>query len=106
MKTSEIQKQLKKLNIDNHTKEAITTLIDIKTENDMREVIKEIGALKNVLENRITSLDNKFESKFNVLENRITSLDNKFDNRISNFKWTVGITGIGLAIIGLIIKYG
>ena len=95
MKTSEIQKQLKKLNIDNHTKEAITTLIDIKTENDMREVIKEIGALKNT-----------FESKFNVLENRITSLDNKFDNRISNFKWTVGITGIGLAIIGLIIKYG
>ncbi len=88
MKTSEIQKQLKKLNIDNHTKEAITTLIDIKTENDMREVIKEIGALKN------------------VLENRITSLDNKFDNRITNFKWTVGVTGIGLAIIGLIIKYG
>ncbi len=113
MKTSEIQKQLKKLNIDNHTKEAITTLIDIKTENDMREVIKEIGALKNtfeskfnVLENTITSLDNKFESKFNVLENRITSLDNKFDNRISNFKWTVGVIGIGLAIIGLIIKYG
>ncbi len=84
MKTSEIQKQLKKLNIDNHTKEAITTLIDIKTENDMREVIKEIGALKNT-----------FESKFNVL-----------DNRISNFKWTVGVIGIGLAIIGLIIKYG
>ena len=52
----------------------------------MREVIKEIGALKNVLENRITSLDNKFESKFNVLENTITSLDNKFDNRITNFK--------------------
>ena len=95
MKTNEIQKQLKKLNIDDNTKTAITTLIDIKTENDMREVIKEIGALKNT-----------FESKFNVLENRITSLDNKFDNRISNFKWTVGITGIGLAIIGLIIKYG
>ncbi len=102
MKTSEIQKQLKKLNIDNHTKEAITTLIDIKTENDMREVIKEIGALKNTFESKF----NVFEGKLNVLENRITSLDNKFDNRISNFKWTVGITGIGLAIIGLIIKYG
>ncbi len=66
MKTSEIQKQLKKLNIDDNTKTAITTLIDIKTENDMREVIKEIGALKNTFESKF----NVFESKLNVLENR------------------------------------
>ena len=76
-------------------------MIDIKTENDMREVIKEIGALKNTFESKFHVLENAFESKFHVLENTITSLDNKFDNRITNFKWTAGTTGTGLAIIRL-----
>lgn len=77
MKRSDTHKQTSQIQADDQTKQALLQLIDQKIEHDVDRIL------------------DKIDSKFDTLE-----------NRISNFKWTMTAVGIGIAIVGLIIKYG
>jgi len=77
MKHSETNEQLVKIEATEETKQALLELIDLKIEHDMEKIL------------------NKIDSKFDTV-----------NNRIDNFKWTMTIVGVGIAIVGLIIKYG
>jgi anion-transporting ArsA/GET3 family ATPase len=61
MKTNEVKKLSKDIN-DN-----LLELIDLKIDNDMREVINKIEVLQNKSENEFKRIEDNFNTKFNMI---------------------------------------
>ena len=57
MNLTKINENSELLNADKKQKKAIFTLIDLKTNQDMKEVILEIRALRTEMESRLSTLE-------------------------------------------------
>ena len=89
MELHEINKIIKSLP-EKH-KDAILKLIDIKTNEDMREVIQ-----------TIKHLENRVDSQIKHLENRVDSQISRVDSQIKIILWVLGI--IITLIVSVILK--
>jgi hypothetical protein len=56
MKSKEINDSIEKLNVDAQTRKGILEIIDIKIENDMKEVLNEIKRLEDNFSTKFTML--------------------------------------------------
>jgi hypothetical protein len=70
-------------NLDNKQKSAILELIDLKTNQDMREVISEIRLLKSDM-----------DTKFSAIDTKITTL-----------QWAIYLIGLIISISALFAKF-
>ncbi|SUO90267.1 hypothetical protein [Suttonella indologenes] len=52
-------------------REAISGLIDLKTEGDMQKVLDRLDLMEQKFETRFDAMDQKFEAKFDALNNKI-----------------------------------
>ena len=83
-------------------KQAILKIINIKTENDMKEVLQ-----------AIERMDNKFEQMDRNFTQTVAHIDKNFERNIKTFYWVVAILGasltigisIALALLSKIIRY-
>ena len=71
MNLSEINENAELLNADENQKKAIFTLIDLKTDQNMKEVIMVIQNLESKMEARFTTID----ARFDTLESRLSTLE-------------------------------
>ena len=71
-------------------RKAVLKLIDLKTENDMEEVVRSIDTLKDSL---------KHLEERNA--NNIKNLESKIDIQINVLLWTLGITIFVIVILAL-----
>ena len=71
-------------------RKAVLKLIDLKTENDMKEVVRSIDTLKDSL---------KHLEERNA--NNIKNLESKIDIQINVLLWTLGITIFVIVILAL-----
>ncbi len=62
MKTTDVQREVSKLNLPDEQKSAILALIDLKTDSDMKEVISEISRLRADMDAKFSGIDSKFKS--------------------------------------------
>ena len=56
MKSKEIHDSIEKLTVDSETKKGILEIIDIKIENDMKEVLNEIKRLEDKQDTKFSML--------------------------------------------------
>ena len=62
MKTTDVQREVSKLNLPDEQKSAILALIDLKTDSDIKEVISEISRLRADMDAKFSGIDSKFKS--------------------------------------------
>ena len=94
MKISEIKQNIDDLKVDNESKNGIVNLIDIKIENDMKEVINKINSLEGKI--------NEFE-KTNF--ERLAIFEKNNLERIGNLKWTIIVASGVLTIVLTILTF-
>jgi len=76
MELTEVSSSLDNISLPVDQKKAILQLIDVKINNDMREVIAEIR---------------KLEARMQVMEDKIQLVHDKLSNEIKVVYWVVGI---------------
>lgn len=94
MNISEITQEINK--IPQEQREAVSNLIDLKTNENMEKVIQEIRRLEDKFDNKFSAMEGKFDAKFEAV-----------DSKFSTIFWILGIMAkIILAILGLLLKNG
>ncbi len=100
MDISEVNDNLENIKLPEETKKPILKLIDLKIDNDMKEVISEIREMKG--EMRLTSdkLSSEIKLVNDKLGNEIKVVHDKLGNENKVIYWVVGIA---MAVIILLI---
>ena len=105
---TEINENSQLLNADENQKKAIFTLIDLKTEQNMKEVILEIRALRTEMDSRFTTMEAKFsameikfDSRFDTLQSRLTTLEKIVWGLLNS----VALTIVSTIIIAIVNKF-
>lgn len=80
MNISEMNDRLENLTIQPDQKRAILQVIDVKINNDMKEVIAEIRQLEKIM-----------DVKFQATQDKIQMVHDKLSNEIKVVYWVVGI---------------
>lgn len=80
MNISEMNDRLESLTIQPDQKRAILQVIDVKINNDMKEVIAEIRQLEKIM-----------DVKFQATQDKIQMVHDKLSNEIKVVYWVVGI---------------
>ena len=105
MKISEIKQNIDDLKVDNESKNGIVNLIDIKIENDMKEVINKI----NSLEGKISEFEKTNLERLGIFEKtnfeRLANFEKNNLERIGNLKWTIIVASGVLTIVLTILTF-
>ena len=56
------------------SRRAITTLIDLKTEDNMDKVLNKLDSMTETVDVRLKALDDKIDTKFDALTHRINAI--------------------------------
>jgi hypothetical protein len=93
MDLSDVNDGLEEMALPAETKKAVLQLIDIKINNDMKEVISKLEHVESKLSNEMRLINDK-------LSNEIKLVDGKLGNENKVIYWVVGIA---MAIIVLLV---
>ena len=94
MELSEVSNSLDSISLPVDQKKAFLTLIDAKTNNDMREVIAEIKKLESKIDMIHQRLEDKIQmtnDKLQMTNDKIQMVHDKLSNEIKVIYWVVGI---------------
>ena len=79
-------------------KRAILAVIDEKTEQDMKEVLSRLDAIKESMQSEITSIKDSMQSE-------ITSIKDSMDSKFGVLLWVVGVVGFMITVLMTIFKF-
>lgn len=87
MDVSVLQRQLDTVNVNRQTKKGILTVIDLKVNSEMKEVIMRIDNMEKRFDQRFEAIDRRFET----IDHRFDSMEKHFSTQFSMLKWMIGI---------------
>ena len=87
------KKNLKEIHL-----KAIFALIDLKTDQNMKEVIMVIQNLESKMDARFSAMDIKFDARFDTLQSRLSTLEKLVWGLLYGFATTI-VTTIIIAIV-------
>jgi len=98
MDVSVLQSQLDAINVNRQTKQGILTVIDLKVNSEMKEVLMKIDSLEKRMDQRFELVDQRFEAmeqrfgqRFEVVDRRFDEMEQRFSTQFSMLKWMIGI---------------
>ena len=89
MNLNDVQKEIDKLEGSKEAKESIAKLIDIKTTNDMKEIIAEMKSFKNEINTSIGALNSKLDTSIGALNSKLDTSIGALNGKIDNIKWFI-----------------
>jgi len=87
MDVSVLQHQLDTINVNRQTKKGILTVIDLKVNSEMKEVIVRIDNM----EKRFEIVDHRFDQMEKRFDQRFDEMEKRFSAQFSMLKWMIGI---------------
>jgi hypothetical protein len=87
MNISEMNDRLESIPLEGGQKRGLLQVVDMKINNDMKEVIAEIRQLEKVIEGKIQVL----EGKIQITQDKIQMVHDKLSNEIKIVYWVVAI---------------
>ncbi|MDR0296160.1 MAG: hypothetical protein LBH91_08320 [Prevotellaceae bacterium] len=81
MDTVVLQRQLNTLNVNRQAKEAILTVIDLKINSEMKEVITRIDQMEKRVDQRFEFVDQRFEAMEQRMDQRFEAMEQRMDQR-------------------------
>jgi hypothetical protein len=94
MEILEMSISLDNISLPVDQKKAVLTLIDLKVNNDMREVIAEIRKLESKIEMVHQTLQDKIQvtqDKIQMTQDKVQMVHDKLSNEIKVIYWVIGI---------------
>jgi chromosome segregation ATPase len=82
MDLSVLQRQLDTINVNRQAKKGILTVIDLKVNSEMKEVILRIDQLEKRHDQRFELIDQRFEAidrRFEAIDQRFELIDQRFE---------------------------
>ena len=80
MDVSVLQHQLDTITVNKRTKEGILTVIDLKVNSEMKEVIM-----------KIDNMEKRFDQRFEAIGQRFDEIEKRFSSQFAMLKWMIGI---------------
>lgn len=94
MKTKDVNDLANKL--DENSRGAILELIDLKSDNDMKELVAQIKILDNHMNTSLAALNSNVKTELAALDSNLRTEINTVNSRVGNMYWF--IIGIGTVI--------
>jgi flagellar capping protein FliD len=105
MDVATLQRQFETINVNRQTKKGILTIIDLKVNSEMKEVVMRIDSMEKrfdqrfeaveqrfeVVDRRFDEMEKRFDQRFEAVDRRFDEMGERFSAQFSMLKWMIGI---------------
>ena len=86
--------------LDEKNKKAILDVINLKVEDDMKDVLTKMDSMFAKFDSKLAQMDNKFAQKFAQIDSKFAHVEDK----ISTVYWVIGLSvGLSTALTAIFI---